>query len=229
MPIVPWLRWQRAVDFIVLGMALYTLLLWARETRALRFAVLIVALHAGALFAARFDLTKTSWLFDGTSVAVIGLTLLLFQDKLRRSLRRLDHIVRFRFRSPSLPKESLVSIATASFAMARRRVGSLIVLARRIRSLNLAGLEEGTHSIGISSEDFRLPRELRWNRSRPNLSRAGWHARARADRPYPAAAERGWGAKVSSPVSRAASTTTVWPSRMAPSSSSRPSRVSIFF
>ena len=49
------LRWQDIVDFLVLSLALYVLLLWARQTRALRFAVIIVGLHACALWAMHFD------------------------------------------------------------------------------------------------------------------------------------------------------------------------------
>jgi DNA integrity scanning protein DisA with diadenylate cyclase activity len=88
-PLIHFLRWQNAVDFIVLSAAFYVVLLWARQTRALHFALTIVAFHAAALLAGRFDLTISSWVMDGASLAVIGLVILLFQAE----LQHFDHPV----------------------------------------------------------------------------------------------------------------------------------------
>ncbi len=56
----------------MLSAAFYVVLLWARQTRALHFALMIVAFHAAALLADHFDLTISSWVTDGASMAVIG-------------------------------------------------------------------------------------------------------------------------------------------------------------
>jgi hypothetical protein len=82
MLLVNWLRWQNVVDFIVLSVAFYLVLLWAKQTRALHLALLIVGFHAAALWAGHFDLTITSWVFEGACLAVIGLLVLLFQAEL---------------------------------------------------------------------------------------------------------------------------------------------------
>ena len=124
------LRWQSFVDFFVLAFALYLLLLWAWEARALRFAIAVVGLHAGALYATHFDLPITSWVLDGASIAVIGLLLLLFQSELRRSLLRLDSIVRLGLHPPAATV-SQTAIARAAFELARHRLGALMVLTRK--------------------------------------------------------------------------------------------------
>jgi len=43
MLLVNLLRWQNVVDFIVLSVAFYLVLLWAKQTRALHLALLMLA------------------------------------------------------------------------------------------------------------------------------------------------------------------------------------------
>jgi uncharacterized protein (TIGR00159 family) len=125
------LRWQNGVDFLVLSAALYLLLLWAKETRALRFAFIIVGFHACALWAKHFDLKITGWVLEGASLAAVGLLMLLFQDELRHSVLRLDSILRFRLSRPSASNRACNEMGQAVFAMARSRIGSLIVVAHK--------------------------------------------------------------------------------------------------
>ena len=125
------LRWQDIVDFLVLSLALYVLLLWARQTRALRFAVIIVGLHACALWAMHFDLKITGWVLEGASLAVIGLLILLFQEEVRHSVVRFDSTVRLRLSKPSVSNKAWAAIGQAIFAMARGHIGALIVVTRK--------------------------------------------------------------------------------------------------
>ena len=125
------LRWQDIVDFLVLTLALYVLLLWARQTRALRFAVIIVGLHACALWAMHFDLKITGWVLEGASLAVIGLLILLFQEEVRHSVVRFDSRVRLRFSQPSASNKACAAIGQAVFAMACGHIGALIVVTRK--------------------------------------------------------------------------------------------------
>ena len=125
------LRWQDIVDFLVLSLALYVLLLWARQTRALRFAVIIVGLHACALWAMHIDLRITGWVLEGASLAVIGLLILLFQEEVRHSVVRFDSTVRLRLSKPSVSNKAWAAIGQAIFAMARGHIGALIVITRK--------------------------------------------------------------------------------------------------
>ena len=138
LPLVPvdmlllhWLRWQNAVDFVVLSVAFYLVLLWAKQTRALRFALMIVGFHAASLLAGHLDLTITSWVFEGASLAIIGLLLLLFQVELQHSLLRWDSLVHLRLHAPAASDHTYDAIVEAMFAMAHSKIGALIVLARK--------------------------------------------------------------------------------------------------
>jgi uncharacterized protein (TIGR00159 family) len=137
MPLVNWIRWQNVVDFIVLSVAFYLVLIWAKQTRALHLALLIVGFHAAALWAGHFDLTITSWVFEGACLAVIGLLVLLFQAELQHSLLRLDSIAHLRFHAPTASIRTYDAIAAAMFEMAQSRIGALIVLTRKDPISNL--------------------------------------------------------------------------------------------
>ena len=134
---VNWLRWQNVVDFIVLSVAFYLVLLWAKQTRALHLALLILGFHAAALWTGHFDLTITSWVFEGACLAVIGLLVLLFQAELQHSLLRLDSIARFRFHSPAASIRTYDAIVAAMFEMAQNKIGALVVLTRKDPISNL--------------------------------------------------------------------------------------------
>ena len=124
-------RWQSAVDFVVLTAALYVLLRWAQQARALRVALLVVGLHAGALVARHFDLVITSWVLDGAAVLAIALLLLVFQPELRRFFMRLDSILSWRPGAASRLTVTYQSISQAAFRLAAASVGALVVLVRR--------------------------------------------------------------------------------------------------
>ncbi len=112
----------------MLCLAFYIVLLWAKQTRALRFALMIVGLHAAAQLAGHFDLTISSWVFEGASLGVIGLVILLFQAELQHSILRWDSLVHLRFHAPAASVRTYDAIAAAMFAMAKSKIGALIVL-----------------------------------------------------------------------------------------------------
>jgi len=114
-----------------LSVAFYLVLLWAKQTRALHLALLIVGFHAAALWAGHFDLTITSWVFEGACLAVIGLLVLLFQAELQHSFLRLDSIANLRFHAPAASIRTYDAIVGAMFGMAAGKIGALIVLTRK--------------------------------------------------------------------------------------------------
>ena len=145
------IRWQIAVDFLVLAVAFYALLRWASSARALRIALAVVGLHALALLAQRLDLVVTSWVLDGSALLAIVLLLLIFQPELRRAFMRLDSAIRYWPRPVSAVSEQDRILAQAAFDLARDRIGALIVLVRRD---SIAELTEGGVALGaaISAE-----------------------------------------------------------------------------
>ncbi|MGA2578700.1 MAG: diadenylate cyclase [Bryobacteraceae bacterium] len=124
-------RWQSAVDFVVLTAALYILLRWAQQARALRVALVVLGLHAGALVARHFDLVLTSWVLDGAAILAIVVLLLVFQAELRRFFMRLDSLLNWRSQATSRLNETYQSLAQAAFRLAAASVGALIVIVRR--------------------------------------------------------------------------------------------------
>ncbi len=124
-------RWQNAVDFVVLTAALYVLLRWAQQARALRVALVVLGLHAGALVARHFDLALTSWVLDGAAILAIVVLLLVFQAELRRFFMRLDSLLSWRSQGASRLSETYVALAQAAFRLAKGSVGALMVIVRR--------------------------------------------------------------------------------------------------
>ena len=132
-------RWQSAVDFVVLTAALYVLLRWAQQARALRVALVVLGLHAAALVSRHFDLMLTSWVLDGAAILAIVMLLLVFQVELRRVFMRLDSLLNWRTQSASRLNETYQAIAQAAFRLAGASVGALIVVVRRNAVMELVG------------------------------------------------------------------------------------------
>jgi uncharacterized protein (TIGR00159 family) len=153
-----WFRWQNAVDFVVLAVAVYILLQWARGTRALRVVVAILGLHAAARVAWQFDLTITGWLLDISSALLVVMLLFFFQPELRHAFMRLDGLLGLGLRPAKALDSGYEAVSEAAFAMARERLGALIVVARKdaLRELVSGGTALGAEiSAPILSAIFR--------------------------------------------------------------------------
>lgn len=156
---LPGIRWQSLADYLFVAIAFYWLLRWARSARAMRIALGVVALHALALLARRLDIVVASWILDAAAILAILVLLLVFQPELRRAFMRMDTAVRNWPRRSSFgltagaatgPTASGV-VANAAFALARDRVGALVVITRKDA---IGELLEGGIALGaaISSE-----------------------------------------------------------------------------
>lgn len=145
------MRWQTAVDFLVLAVAVYLVLRWGRTARALRVALAILALRALALLARRLDLLITGWILDLANVAALVLVLIVYQSELRHALTRLDVLAWLVPGRQAPAAQALQAISAAAFSLAQARRGALIVLVGRD---SLADLVEGGVPLGgaISAE-----------------------------------------------------------------------------
>ncbi len=139
------LRWQSAVDFVVLAAAFYFLLLWAAQARAVRIALGIVALFTGAFLAREYDLMITSWVLSAGGFVVIAVLLIVFQSELRRAVMRVDSLLRLGPHALSVLTPAYRALSEAAFALARARVGALIVLVGRD---SIAELVDGGVPVG---------------------------------------------------------------------------------
>src|SRR6185369_10528284 len=119
------LRWQSAVDFGVLAVAIFLLLRWSLEARALRLALSILILRLGALLTDQLGLLITSWVLDAAAVIALPVLMVAFQPELRRAVMRLDWPGRAAHER-QLPV--LAALSAAAFELARVRCGALLVL-----------------------------------------------------------------------------------------------------
>jgi uncharacterized protein (TIGR00159 family) len=126
---LPLVRWQSFVDFLVLAVALYIVLRWAQRARALRIALVIVGLHVLALLARNFDLVITNWVLDGAAVLAVIFLLLAFRAELRRVFMGLDSLLSPR--PGGLLNPTYRAISKTAFTLASERLGGLIALVRR--------------------------------------------------------------------------------------------------
>jgi diadenylate cyclase len=125
------LRWQAIVDLLVLTGGIYIVLRWAQRARALRIVLTLLFLHAGSLLASHFEMIITSWVLEAAAITTLVVLVLAFQAEVRYAVMRVDNIGRLRSRPASQSSASSSMIAEAAFALAARRIGSLLVIVRR--------------------------------------------------------------------------------------------------
>jgi diadenylate cyclase len=118
-------RWQSAVDFVAMAVAIYLLLRWSRRARALRLALSIVALRVAALVTRQLSLVITSWMLDAFTIVALLVMIIGFQPELRRAVMRMDLFGRT---SPKGQLPVLAAIASAAGSLAEARCGALIVI-----------------------------------------------------------------------------------------------------
>lgn len=122
------LRWQNAVDFLVLSLVIYWLLHWGKQTRALRFFVGIGALLLTGSLAYRLDLILTAWVLHVSALVAVGLLLLVYHAEIRHALAHLDLLNRWVRSGHAIKASDCATLAEAAFSLAATRLGALIVL-----------------------------------------------------------------------------------------------------
>ncbi len=129
---MPPFRWQFVVDFVILAVAFYGLLVWSRSTRALRFALSAITFYLLARLAERLGLIITTWVLEVMAVLLVLLLVIAFQSDLRRAFTRLDTALFRRVsggRVPSGgPTSEHIAVAEAAFRLASEHLGALVVI-----------------------------------------------------------------------------------------------------
>ncbi len=125
------LRWQDAVDFFVLVVALYLLIRWASEAHAFRIASGVIILHVASLLARNLGLIVTGWVLEGAAAITIVFLLIVFQPEIRKALTRLDGTLRSISRGGTLKATTYRTLADSAFSLSRTRTGAIVVLVRR--------------------------------------------------------------------------------------------------
>lgn len=127
--LVSHLRWQDLADIALMAVLCYNVLLLVRGTKALQALAGLGVLGLISLGAHRAELLLTSWVLQNVWGALLLLVIVLFQQELREAFGRVSPWRLFGRRLTVRP-ETIEAVIQASFDLAAREIGALIVLQR---------------------------------------------------------------------------------------------------
>jgi diadenylate cyclase len=145
--------WNDLADILILSYLIYRALLVLQDSRAFQSLIGLVFLLLLYALAARFQLYTLRWLLEKISVYIVLAVVILFQQDIRQGLARAGGKL-FRSFAPRIEASLIEEVIRASFSLAARRMGALIVLQR---SGSLDGYTEGAHRLdSVVSHDLLL-------------------------------------------------------------------------
>ncbi|MDD5728889.1 MAG: diadenylate cyclase CdaA [Victivallales bacterium] len=125
-----WVYIQPALEVFILAFIFYKLLYYLRGTRGSNvlagMLIALLILTAGADFL-KFEVL--SWALSGLWTLLATAMIVIFQPELRRAFAQLGSIS---FRQKDRKKEVIAEITTAVLNMAKRKIGALMVIERKI-------------------------------------------------------------------------------------------------
>jgi diadenylate cyclase len=143
-----WVDW---VDMIALAAVIYRVLVAMQGTRAVQSLVGLAIVGALYLVSDSAGLSAVHWVLNNLFGYVVIAVLILFQDDIRRALARAGGMFGTQIISPRGDANVREELIKASFALAQRRVGALIVIER---AASLERYVEGAHRLdsAVSTE-----------------------------------------------------------------------------
>jgi diadenylate cyclase len=152
------LRWQDAVDVMVLTALFSWAYRWLKHTVAVQVAFGLMTLLAVSWIASHLGLILTSYLFSAVSAVATIVIVVVFQYEIRRGLSRVSPL-RWLTQRPGrgAPGDAWAIVAEAAFDLAQRRTGALLVVPRRdsIADLVTAGTPiDARLSVGLVEAIF---------------------------------------------------------------------------
>jgi uncharacterized protein (TIGR00159 family) len=121
-------RWQDALDILILTYIFYRLYLWLRKKKALRMILAILALPIFYILAKWVDLPLSVWGLQNLWPVILVVLVVIFQEEIREVLGNVSLPSFFFGRSERLTSEAIDKLVEATFQMADKRIGGLIVL-----------------------------------------------------------------------------------------------------
>lgn len=140
--IVRHIRFQDILDILFLSIVTYHLYIWFRDTKAFRALVGLLGLGAVFTAARAWGLFLTTWMFQILWQVAIILLIILFQPEIRQVLERFNPLKNLGWPKLPPPPEWADRLAEACFALARQRIGALIIIERgnRVDELITGGI-----------------------------------------------------------------------------------------
>lgn len=123
------LGWADVVDILVMAFLLHRAMLIMRGTRAFQSMLGLIAVLVLYVLSDLLGLTTIRWLLDKFFVYLVLAVIILFQRDIRRGLARAGGSL-FPRLTAATDLSMLEELVKASFALASRRMGALIVIER---------------------------------------------------------------------------------------------------
>jgi diadenylate cyclase len=118
------------MDILLVSFILYQILLLLRGTRAVQSLAGLLILLVLFELSGILGLTSVAWLLEKFFVYIVLVIIILFQNDIRRALARAGGGISLTRSRTATEFQALESLIRASFQLASRRMGALIVLER---------------------------------------------------------------------------------------------------
>jgi uncharacterized protein (TIGR00159 family) len=126
-----WLRWQDAVDILLLTLLFSYAYRWLRRTLAVQVALGLMTLMAGSWLANYVGLILTSYLLSAISAVAAVIMVVVFQHEIRYGLSRVSPLRWLSHHHEKAgPLDASLTIARAAYSIAGHGKGALIVIPR---------------------------------------------------------------------------------------------------
>lgn len=118
------------IDIFLVSFVLYKLITLIRGTRAVQLLKGVIVIIAATFLSSQFELRALNWLLDKTLTTFFFAIPVVFQPELRRALEQLGRGSFFvrSHQDEAVMQEAIHDIVTACTALAKNKIGGLIVL-----------------------------------------------------------------------------------------------------
>jgi uncharacterized protein (TIGR00159 family) len=125
------LRIQDVLDILFLTFVAYHLYLWFHGTKAFKALVGLLILGIVYTLARYWGLFLTTWAFQILWQVLVILLIILFQSEIRQALERVNPLLIIGLRKIASPAEWIPGFTKAIFALAKQKIGALVIIERR--------------------------------------------------------------------------------------------------
>lgn len=117
------------LDIIIVAICIYLVLIFIKQTKSNFIFIALIVLFGLNFFAKEFNLGLTRSIFEPLLTFFIAIFVVVFQPEIRKFFKWLSAGRKTSFaKALSLPEENAQTLVRASFEMAKKRIGAIIVL-----------------------------------------------------------------------------------------------------
>lgn len=152
MKILNLIRWQDILDILLVTIIIYRVLLIIKGTKAARMLMGLGVFFVALLFSKYVGLYTIDWIIQSMWAQIVLAIIILFQPEIRRTLAQMGEARFLPSFTSAEEVKSIEEIVKASIALASRKIGALIVIAKQTNLQDF--VEMGTQL------DAKVSREL---------------------------------------------------------------------